>query len=253
MHIDWWTLALQTVNVLILVWILARFFYRPVADIIEKRRAAAAKLLSDASAAKAAVDADKAGVAAARAGFAAERDKLLADARKQAQTERDAMLQQAAEAAAKLRAESESALAQDRKAMQQATVGRAATLAVDIAQKILRTLPPGFATAAVLDDLPGRFGALPQKSRDLLAAAARANGLDVVTATPLDDTQRADCRSCIEGLVGTATKLNFRSDAGLIAGIEIRSDTITLRANWRDDLSRILQQLGTDDGQRRIS
>ena len=30
MHIDWWTIALQTVNFVILVWLLQRFLYRPV-------------------------------------------------------------------------------------------------------------------------------------------------------------------------------------------------------------------------------
>jgi F-type H+-transporting ATPase subunit b len=253
MHIDWWTLALQTINVLILVWILARFFCRPVADVIEKRRAAAAKLLSDASAAQEAVDADKAGVVSARAGFAAEREKLLAEARNQAESARDAMLQQATEAAAKLRAENESLLAHDRKAMREAMVGRAAALAIDIARKLLEALPSAFATAAILNDLPDRFGALPPKSRNLLAAAARGNDLDVITAAPLDEAQRAECQKLIEGFLGMATKLNFRADPGLIAGIEIRGDTITLKANWRDDLSRILQQLGTDDGQRQIS
>lgn len=41
MTIDWWTLGLQTVNVLVLVWILARFLFRPVARIIADRQAAA--------------------------------------------------------------------------------------------------------------------------------------------------------------------------------------------------------------------
>ena len=41
MHIDWWTLAFQTVNVLVLIWILGRFFFRPVADIVAKRQAQA--------------------------------------------------------------------------------------------------------------------------------------------------------------------------------------------------------------------
>ena len=45
MRIDWWTLALQTVNVLILIWILSRFLFRPIVGVIEERRAAAAKLL----------------------------------------------------------------------------------------------------------------------------------------------------------------------------------------------------------------
>jgi F-type H+-transporting ATPase subunit b len=29
--IDWWTLGLQAVNVLILIWLLGYFFWRPVA------------------------------------------------------------------------------------------------------------------------------------------------------------------------------------------------------------------------------
>jgi F-type H+-transporting ATPase subunit b len=52
MRIDWWTLALQTVNVLILIWILGRFFFRPVADIVARRQEEANRLLSDADAAR---------------------------------------------------------------------------------------------------------------------------------------------------------------------------------------------------------
>lgn len=253
MHIDWWTLALQTINVLILVWILARFFYRPVAVIIEKRRAAAVKLLTDASAAQAAVDADKASIAAARAGFAAERDKLLAGARKQAEIDRDALLKKATETAATLRAENEAVLVRERKTMEQAMVERASALAVAIAQKLLETLPPGLAVTTFLAALSDQLGALPPKSRELLANAARTSGLDVTTAAPLDEPQKAECEKLIEGLLSAKTKLTFHFDPALIAGIEIRSDTITLKNNWRDALSRIQQQLGTDDGQRKLS
>ncbi|MFW2410409.1 hypothetical protein ACN4GS_22105, partial [Burkholderia pseudomallei] len=49
MRIDWSTLALQTVNVVVLVWLLSRFLFRPVSDIIAKRQAAARKLIDDAS------------------------------------------------------------------------------------------------------------------------------------------------------------------------------------------------------------
>ncbi|AOH87284.1 hypothetical protein AWL63_24355 (plasmid) [Sphingomonas panacis] len=52
MHIDWWTLALQAINVLILVWLLARFLYRPVMKVIADRQAAADALLSEAQSSK---------------------------------------------------------------------------------------------------------------------------------------------------------------------------------------------------------
>ncbi|HTW33907.1 MAG TPA: F0F1 ATP synthase subunit delta [Rhizomicrobium sp.] len=253
MHIDWWTLALQTINVLILVWILARFFYRPVADIIEKRRAAAAKVLTEASDLKASVEADKAGVAAARAGIDAERGRVLAEARKQAEAERDAMLHKAAEAMAKLRTENEAVLAHDRKMMEQAMIERASALGVEIARTLLERLPRRFAATTFLSALPEQLATLPPSSRERLATCAGTTGLDVITAAPLDGPQQAECQTLIEAALRRKAKLAFRSDPALIAGIEIRSETITLKNNWRDDLSRILQQLGSDDGQRQLS
>jgi len=56
MHIDWWTLGLQTVNAVILIWFLARFLFRPVADAIAGRQEAAGRLLAEAKAAKTAAE-----------------------------------------------------------------------------------------------------------------------------------------------------------------------------------------------------
>jgi F-type H+-transporting ATPase subunit b len=39
MEIDWWTLALQTVNFLVVVWLLSRFLFRPIRRMIEAREA----------------------------------------------------------------------------------------------------------------------------------------------------------------------------------------------------------------------
>ena len=53
MHIDLWTLGLQAINVLVLVWLLARFLFRPLTAIIAQRRQATETLLADATAARA--------------------------------------------------------------------------------------------------------------------------------------------------------------------------------------------------------
>ena len=50
MEIDWWTLAIQTVNFLVVVWLLSRFLYRPVRRMIEAREADDRKAAEDAAA-----------------------------------------------------------------------------------------------------------------------------------------------------------------------------------------------------------
>ncbi|TNF35871.1 MAG: F0F1 ATP synthase subunit B, partial [Gammaproteobacteria bacterium] len=48
MELSWSTFILEIINFLVLVWILKRFLYRPVLNILEKRRQAIAQTLEDA-------------------------------------------------------------------------------------------------------------------------------------------------------------------------------------------------------------
>ncbi|CAJ9947389.1 ATP synthase F0 subunit B [Burkholderia pseudomallei] len=92
MRIDWSTLALQTVNVVVLVWLLSRFLFRPVSDIIAKRQAAARKLIDDASRERDAAHAERERARAERASLAAARDDALKDALAQAAAERERLI-----------------------------------------------------------------------------------------------------------------------------------------------------------------
>lgn len=248
MHIDWWTLALQAVNVLVLVWILSRFLYRPVALIIEQRRAAVAKALSDASAMRDAAAKEKAGLAATRAGFVSERDALLADARKQIQAERDATLRDASGRIEKLRSENTAVLDRERHVMEQALSEQASILAVQIAQKLLAQLPPDAAVAVFLDGLCRQIANLPARSRELLVASALSGSLNLTSAATLNEAQKEQCRRTIEAALGAKANISFQTDPGLIAGVKLSGGALMLRNDWQTDLTRILGQLKRDDG-----
>jgi len=48
LELNWSTFILEIINFLVLVWILKRFFYRPVLNVIARRRAGIEKRLADA-------------------------------------------------------------------------------------------------------------------------------------------------------------------------------------------------------------
>ncbi|MGD9870650.1 MAG: F0F1 ATP synthase subunit delta [Thauera sp.] len=50
MQLDWTTFLLQVLNFLVLVWLLKRFLYRPVLDVIARRRADIERTMADAQA-----------------------------------------------------------------------------------------------------------------------------------------------------------------------------------------------------------
>jgi F-type H+-transporting ATPase subunit b len=244
MRIDWWTLALQTINVLVLVWILARFFFRPIADIVTKRQEQANKLLSDAAAARQkAVDA-QAEADRMCAGIATERDRLVAEAQKAAQIEKQNLLAQVSQEIAKLRSKAEAGIARDQEAGEQAIIARASELAVDIAQRLLARLPSGTSLTAFLDGLCEKLRALPSEERGSLTSTAADRPIEVVTATALSKAEIDQIQSAFREALGSEPQFEVRSDPALIAGIELHGPGTIVRNSWRADLDRIGEELG---------
>jgi len=243
MHIDWWTLALQTVNVLILIWILGRFFFRPVADLVAKRREEVAKLLADADAARKEAEDLRAEAVNLRVGLDAQRDHLIVAARDAAEKERASLLAQLSSELDRHRKDATIAIERERAAMQRAVVDRASEISIQIARRLLERLPASAAFSVFLDGLSEELDKLPTESRKSLAAAKPDQPIEVVSAVAVDDKQAARLRETIQAALGCELPLQLSCDPALIAGFEIRGRNVIVRNNWQADLDTIRREL----------
>jgi F-type H+-transporting ATPase subunit b len=244
MRIDWWTLALQTVNVLILVWILARFFFRPIMDLIGRRQEEANKLIADAARARQEAVDVRADADTARAKIGAERERLIAEARNAAQHEKQSLLAQSSEEIAKRHAEAEAAIARDRAAAEAAIIDRASSLSVEIAQRLLARFPHQEILYAFVDEICREARALSPETRESLAAAAASDHpVEVLTAVPLSEEETLRVRGALSKAFGVELRFVFRNDPAIISGIEIKGQNAIIRNSWRADLDRIRQEL----------
>jgi len=245
MRFDWTTLLLQTVNLLVLVWLLRRFLFRPVMAIIAARKSAAEALLADAEAARAAARAEAERVAKRQKSLVAEGDQLLADAHASAEAERTELLEQARQEAARTQHAAETTLDQERARIRRGLEAEARQLAVTIAARLLARLPPQAATAALLQMLDAWLATLPAS---VLANLARAGEtLEVATAAPLDEPAQEACTTMLRRWLGDGSRLRFVTDPALIAGVELRGPHARLSNTWRADLDRIAEELAKDD------
>ena len=171
MTIDWWTLGIQTVNVVILIWLLGRFFWRPVAAMIEQRRATAQQILAEAEAKRSQATAALAEIERTRAGFAREREAILAAAHEAAEQARTARLAEAAKEAAALEAAAKAAIEKEQAAADKA-LGRAGQPACGRNRRSAwpRRLDGPAVRAAFLDWLLKEIRALPEPVRQAVAA-----------------------------------------------------------------------------------
>jgi F-type H+-transporting ATPase subunit b len=244
MHIDWWTLALQTVNVLILIWLLTRFFFRPVVKIVAERQRKASELLDDA--ARARRDAIEARTKAEqeRDGVAAEREKLIAQAHDAAQLEKQNVLAQAEQEIDKRRDEADAAIARSQAAAEAAVIERAGSLAVDVARRLLDRFRAEDVLAAFIDETCRDLRALsPQARQNLGSAATAERPIEVVSAMPLSDDNKRQIGTTLKEVFGRKLPLAFRSDPGIINGIELQTQNTIIRNSWRADLDRIRRRL----------
>lgn len=246
MRIDWWTLAFQTANVLILIWLLARLLFRPMAEIVARRQDEANKLLAGAAEVRHQADAARTVLERARANIAAERESVIADAQTTAQAQRTALLARTNEEITRLRAQADAAISRDRIAMEKTLIDRTRELSVEIARRLIERASPTVAVDAFLAGLCQQVQAL--LPRDRTAFMARGDdSIEIVTASPPSAEKAEQMRFAIANALGGEPALAFRTDPAVIAGIELHSRHAVIRNSWRSDLERIREELNRVD------
>ncbi|WP_404713024.1 hypothetical protein [Sphingomonas sp. MMS24-J13] len=238
MRINWWTLALQTINVLVLVWLLSRFLYKPIVAAIAARQAAVDKLLADAETAKANATTQEAALKASNDAFAADVECRRAEAQASAEADRAKLLDQAKQEVADLHKQAEAAADEEGTRRGAALEAEAAVLAGQMAEKLLARLPAKAVTEAMFQALVDRLGKLSDEDRRRLASSP----LQVITAKALGEDEARYGKALTAALPGLANPA-FVVDPALIEGFELRNAELVLRNSWRADLDDLLHGL----------
>jgi F-type H+-transporting ATPase subunit b len=241
MTLDWWGLGLQAINVLILVWLLGRVFWRPVAGAITRRQEAADAMLDEGKATQDRADAALAEVMQTRAGIAAERDAILAEARAAADTATKAALADAQAKADALVAAARADIDRDRDTARKDTATKAAALSVEIAARLLDRFNTPDVQATFRARLVEAIASL--SAADRAALTAPAADIDIVTATDPQDAEREEIERTIAEALGGTPRLRFLTDPDLIAGLELRGAHFVLHNSWRADLETVLREI----------
>lgn len=245
MHIDWWTLALQAINFLILAWLLTRFLYHPVRRVIAERQERAEAALKQAAAREAAAEAARLKHERALAEFEAAKDELRAQFHRALEAERQEVLKRAGIEADAIRATARADGEAERRATREAARADIAGLAVALAGRVLEGAEdsPEAQIAAARRALE----AMDPDDRAALSGEGQAAGpVRVVTARALDDRGRQAWAAALAGLLGTEPAVEFDDDAQILGGVVLAFPGAELRLTWADYLdeaeARLLQR-----------
>jgi F-type H+-transporting ATPase subunit b len=242
MHISGWNIALQTINFVLLMYLLERLLFKPVRAVLTKRQQAADASMREAESKK--VEAEgliedyRARMGSIARDAQRARDEALAAAEAEARRLRD-------EAAHQARAEIERGMDQlqrERADALRELEARAAALATSMAQRLLQdALPEG--DGAFLWRVTASVDALEPARKAVLARQLAGTSVEAVSARPLDDGVRARLEAWLASLAGQPVAVAYRDDDRLIAGVELRLPAGVWRSHWRGSLDRIQAEL----------
>lgn len=226
MLIDWFTVGAQTINFLILVWLLKRFLYQPILDAIDVREQRIATELADAEMKKAEAQRERDRFQLKNQEFDQQRDALFSQAKNEAKAERLRLLEQARTDAATLNSKRQESLRQEQLALQQAISRRAQQEVFDIARKVLADLAGVSLEERMVDVFVRQLQALNSDAKDELTTAIQGTSHPVTVRTTfeLQPDQCATINNAIKQTLKSSTAIHFETSPELISGIELSTD-----------------------------
>lgn len=239
MELNWTTFVLEIINFLVLVWILTRFFYRPIQAVIARRRSAIEKELADAKEMR------------TEAESVEDRYKhRLADWEKEREAARQTLQQEIEEERARLKDDLASELEQQRekaRVLEERHLGElrkqvrsdALLLAGRFLGRMLKDLTGPELEARIVAMVRQQLPTLPEKRVRELTQAWSANheAIVVQSAFALDDDVAQALQQDFVRLLGPAdASWRFEVNPELVAGLHISVGAWTLAANLRDEM-----------------
>jgi F-type H+-transporting ATPase subunit b len=226
MLIDWFTVAAQALNFLILVWLMKRFLYKPILHAIDAREERIAKELADADAKKAEAQKERDEFQHKNQEFDQQRASLLTKATDEVQAERQRLLDEARKAAATLSSKRRETLRNEEQSLHQAISRRTQQEVFAIARKALTDL----ATTSLEERLGEVF---TRRLREMDGQAKASLGEALTTASDpalvrsafdLPAAQRAAIQNALNETFSAEIHVRFETAPDLIGGIELTTN-----------------------------
>ena len=239
MQLDWTTFLLEIVNFLVLVWILKRFLYKPVLDMIARRKASIEQTLNEAHATENRAGELKASYEKRLDEWEQERESSRAKLREELAAEKERRLTQLSEA---LEAEREKNRSLDQRRAEETrrtAEAQALELGADFAARLLGRLAGAELDARLLDILIEDLAKLSTDQRASLQAAAAESGVQVQikVARELSTDQRQRLSAALQQALSTTLPETVQVAPDLLAGVRVAIGPWVMKANLRDELA----------------
>ncbi len=226
MLIDWFTVAAQALNFLILVWLMKRFLYKPILHAIDEREKRVAEELANADKKKAEAQKEHDEFQQKNTEFDQQRAALLSKATSEAQTERQRLLDEARKAAVDLTSKHQEALKNEEHSLHQAIARRTQQEVFAITRKALADLATASLEERMGEVFTRRLREMNGKAKESLGEALKTAAEPAIVRSTFDmpADQRAAIQNALNETFSAEIRIRFETAPDQISGIELTTN-----------------------------
>lgn len=217
MLINWFTVLVQIVNFLILIYLLKRFLFKPILRAMAEREKNMADALNRAEQAEYTAKDSARELEAEKAAFAQAREGLMAEARGQVAQWREDTVKEARDEVEALRGAWVANMTRDRQAFLDGLKQRMVEQVVHIGGKVIRDLADQELNRQVLRVFLEKVA----DGKDALSRNAMKRGMVVQSGIPLEDDDVQTVRERLSQWFPGVTRIQFESAPELGFGIQL--------------------------------
>ncbi|OEU53611.1 MAG: hypothetical protein BA868_07245 [Desulfobacterales bacterium C00003106] len=248
MQFNWSTFAFQIVNFLILVFILHKVLYKPITNIIAKRRAAIEEKFKQARSEREAAEKLKSEYNLKLLEINTEENKILARARKEAEAEREGLIKEARRAAEHEQARAMESLDQEIKGRLADIQQHIAAAATRLAGKLLQDVTGSRFNEEIARHITEQIRGIKERDH---APPGKENKIDAVlfAAEAPQQATVEQFRSELEKVFGLGVSMTIHLEPSMISGFRLEIGELILDAginrqlnDWNKDLLNSLME-----------
>jgi len=222
--IDWFTVAAQIVNFLVLMALLKIFLYDRVIQAMDDRERKITSRLEDAEHQRREAEEDRQEAAAEKESLEAKREELLNQAREAARSKREELERQARSAVDDLKARWVEALDDEKERLARNLQNQAVQYAMTIARRVVADMAGDDFQERLVTSFMTRVHNLDGDEKRSLAdnLDQGAPAAAVVSARELSTAQRQKVTRLLHEEIEPDLEVDYREDESLLGGIELR-------------------------------
>lgn len=245
MLIDWFTVAAQVFNFLILVWLLSHFLYKPILKAIDAREKSIAAERADIDGIRSQAQRERDDFQNKNKAFDQERSTLFSAVTSEAKAERERLFGEARNEGDGLRVKQENALQSDRMRMAEEITRLTETEVIEIARKTLTDLATANLEERIVEVFTRRLRELDGKAKDTLGAALRASPEPALlrSAFDLPAAQKAAIQNALNVMSSADIRIRYEIVSNVHCGIELTANGQRVAWNIADYLKSFEQKV----------